>query len=364
MCKAGGLPHPLCAVPVRSDAAGGARGCALVLHMGRPRERQQFLPDGRREPSDRNRRQLDGAQGRGRAGVSGMDAGARSRRRKSPRSDLPAIRHRRSRDAVPAGEQAGWTRRGSHDRRSWACIRQSEAGRRQCADGEGQRPRPHNARDGAGSVAGRGPEGFGRCRQEMAGAGQPGHHGQGEDAGPAERSAAREIRAGAGRQPAVLESAKYGLPWNLDSWSGFPVARERLYAAAKAAKAKLVTLTGDTHTAWANELHDVGGQKRGVEFGCTSVTSNGAGDNMPFEEINFLMPEANDEVVYYDAFSKGYTLLTLKADQVEAEFIKVSTVRSPDYLASTDAKFIARTDEVGGMGGLQRPMGGGVITRS
>lgn len=85
---------------------------------------------------------------------------------------------------------------------------------------------------------------------------------------------------------------------------------------------------------------------------------------MPFEEINFLMPEANDEVVYYNAFSKGYTLLTLKADQVEAEFIKVSTVRSPDYLASTDAKFIARPDEVGGMGGLQRPMGGGAITRS
>lgn len=168
-----------------------------------------------------------------------------------------------------------------------------------------------------------------------------------------------QVSAGSRR---FWESAKYGLPWNLDSWSGFPVARERLYASAKAAKAKLVTLTGDTHTAWANELHDAAGQKRGVEFGCTSITSNGAGDNMPFEEINWLMPEANEEVVFYNAFSKGYTLLTLKADQVEAEFIKVSTVRSPDYFASTDAKFIARPDEVGNMGGLQRPMGGGAIT--
>ncbi len=154
-------------------------------------------------------------------------------------------------------------------------------------------------------------------------------------------------------------TARYGFEWNLDSWCGFPQARERLYAAAKDAKARLITLAGDTHTAWANELHDNKGQKRGVEFGCTSVTSPGAGDSMPFEELNWMMPEANDEVLYYNAFSKGFTLLTLKADQVEAEFVKVSTIKSRDYFASTDARFIARENEVGGMGGLQRVMGGG-----
>jgi alkaline phosphatase D len=157
-------------------------------------------------------------------------------------------------------------------------------------------------------------------------------------------------------------SAKYGLPWNLDSWSGFPAARERLYASAKAANAKLVTLTGDTHTAWANELRDAGGSRRGVEFGCTSVTSQGAGDTMPFEELNWMMAEANDEVVWYNAFSKGFTVLTLKADQVEAEFVKVSNIRSRDYFASVDARFFASVDETGGMGGLQRPMGEGTVT--
>lgn len=158
-------------------------------------------------------------------------------------------------------------------------------------------------------------------------------------------------------------TASYGLEWNPDSWSGYPAARERLYAAAKAAKARLVTLTGDTHTGWANQLHDNSGQQRGVEFGCTAVTSPGAGDSMPFEELNWLMPEANSsEVLYYNAFAKGFTLLTLKADQVEAEFIKVSNVRSRDYFASTDARFIARQNEVGGMGGLQKVMGGTVVT--
>jgi len=152
-------------------------------------------------------------------------------------------------------------------------------------------------------------------------------------------------------------TARWDLEWNPDAWSGYPQARERLYQAAKAANARLVTLTGDTHTAWANELHDASGQKRGVEFGCTSVTSNGAGDSLPLQELNWLMPEANDEVVYYNAFSKGFTILTLTAEQVEAEFVKVSTVRSREYFASTDARFLARENEIGGMGGLQRVMG-------
>ena len=73
------------------------------------------------------------------------------------------------------------------------------------------------------------------------------------------------------------------------------------------------------------------------------------------------MAEANDEVVYYNAFDKGYTLLTLRSDAVEAEFIKVSTVKSREYFASTDARFIARAAEVG-MGGLQRPMAVGAVT--
>lgn len=164
------------------------------------------------------------------------------------------------------------------------------------------------------------------------------------------------------RSKRFWSTAQYGFEWNLDAWSGFPAARERLYAAARQAKARLVTLTGDTHTAWANELHDAEGGRRGVEFGCTSVTSPGAGTSMPFEELNWMMPEANPDVLYYDAFSKGFTLLTLKADQVEAEFVKVSTIKSRDYYAATDARFIARIDETGGMGGLQRPMGSGAVT--
>jgi alkaline phosphatase D len=155
---------------------------------------------------------------------------------------------------------------------------------------------------------------------------------------------------------------RYGFEWNLDAWSGFPAARERLYKSAKDANAKLVVLTGDTHTAWANELHDSAGQRRGVEFGCTSVTSNGAGDSMPYEELNWLMPEANNEVLYYNAFSKGFTVLTLSATQVSAEFVRVSSVRTPTYYASTDAHFVAQESEIGGISGLRRIMSNASVT--
>jgi hypothetical protein len=73
------------------------------------------------------------------------------------------------------------------------------------------------------------------------------------------------------------------------------------------------------------------------------------------------MAEANDEVVYYNAFDKGYTVLTLGESQVEADFVKVSTILSRDYFAVSDAKFLARHAEVG-MGGLQRPMAKGKVT--
>ncbi len=158
-------------------------------------------------------------------------------------------------------------------------------------------------------------------------------------------------------------SWKYGLEWNPDAWSGYPAARERLYAAARGANARIVTLTGDTHTAWANELHDNSGAMVGVEFGCTSVTSNGAGDSTPYKELNWLMAEANDEVIYYNAFDKGFTLLTLGAEQVTAEFVKVSTVRSPEYFASVDATFHCSLTE-GGMSRLSRPMSGATVTES
>ncbi|WP_300375775.1 alkaline phosphatase D family protein [Henriciella sp.] len=139
-----------------------------------------------------------------------------------------------------------------------------------------------------------------------------------------------------------------GLPFNLDAWDGFPAARERLYAAASAADARLVTLTGDTHTGWANTLHDASGALRGVEFGCTSVTSPGLGQYVKdVPDMGRLFAEANTDVDWYDPDGHGYTLVTLTADNVTSDFYKVSGIETEVYTTRKVASFETRRDGKG-----------------
>ena len=127
-----------------------------------------------------------------------------------------------------------------------------------------------------------------------------------------------------------------GLPFNLDAWDGFPAARERLYSGAAAANAKLVTLAGDTHTAWANTLYDAQGGKRGVEFGCTSITSPGTGAYIKgIPDLGEQFAEANTEVHWHDPFNRGYTIVTLTKDTARAEYRTVSNILTRDYTVET-----------------------------
>ena len=145
----------------------------------------------------------------------------------------------------------------------------------------------------------------------------------------------------------LVDFSALGVPFNLDAWDGFPACRERVYAMARDAGATLVTLTGDTHTGWANRLLDAAGNDRGAEFGCTSVTSPGLGTYMPgIEDLGAQFAAANPQVAWHDPFGNGYTLVTFAADTVTAEFRKVSTIVEPDYLTETAARF-AFTKEVG-----------------
>lgn len=153
-----------------------------------------------------------------------------------------------------------------------------------------------------------------------------------------------QIRAQDGSEVApLIPFSRLGLPWNLDAWDGFPAARDRLYAAAKNANAKLVTLTGDTHTAWANTLLDNNRQQRGVEFGCTSVTSPGMGEY--FRNVDNLgqqFADANEEVEWHKTTGQGWTLITLTRDAVRADFWQVSDVRQPDYSSAKIKSFEVR----------------------
>lgn len=145
----------------------------------------------------------------------------------------------------------------------------------------------------------------------------------------------------------LMQFSMLGLPFNLDAWDGFPMARERLFAAAKEAGARLVTVTGDTHTAWANQPHAADGTQMGVEFGCTSVTSPGLGTYIPLERLGELLAEENADVAWYDPFGHGYTLVTLTPEKARADYYKVSTIESETFDTALVASFEATKEEDG-----------------
>lgn len=140
----------------------------------------------------------------------------------------------------------------------------------------------------------------------------------------------------------MIPFSQLGLPFNLDAWDGFPAARERLYTSAAEAGARLVTITGDTHTAWANTLHDTAGARRGVELGCTSVTSPGLGQYVnDVPNMGELFAEANRDIDWYDPDGHGYTLVTLTEGEVVSDFYKVSSITDQAYTMKKVASFVS-----------------------
>lgn len=121
------------------------------------------------------------------------------------------------------------------------------------------------------------------------------------------------------------------LPFNLDSWDGYPAARERLYGLMTAAKARPIVLSGDSHAFWVNELHDEAGRLVAAELGTSAVTSPGWGDDIPNFDLGGLIARQNPEVLFNDQKAKGFILLTLTHSEARAELVAVSTVRSKAY---------------------------------
>jgi alkaline phosphatase D len=144
-----------------------------------------------------------------------------------------------------------------------------------------------------------------------------------------------------------IELFKLGVPFNLDSWDGYPAGRERLYAAFAEAGVQPVVLAGDSHAFWVDELKDAAGARRGVEFGTSAISSPSPGDAVPRMPLGAALMQANDEVIFCDQSAKGYVLLTLTPDQVKAELRTVSTLFAKPYEAGVLKTFTVARDADG-----------------
>lgn len=160
---------------------------------------------------------------------------------------------------------------------------------------------------------------------------------------------AQQVLMGTTRAPSIIEEAlsdrmpdfakrrlmsamlasKAGLPSNMDAWDGYPAARERLFQAALEADANLVVLAGDTHNAWAFELHH-GGAKIGVEFGGQSVSSPGLEaylGGIPADRLAKGMVEENPQLKWMDSARRGYMAVELTPARATSEYRFMDTVR-------------------------------------
>lgn len=168
---------------------------------------------------------------------------------------------------------------------------------------------------------------------------------------------AKATRAAAG--PAALTAAQAALlnpatnprlPFSFDSWDGYPSQRDAILQTVRTQGKRLITLSGDSHDAWFTNLTTLAGDKAGVEFAGTSVTSTGfeaAGLGALASSIDgsALVPQLGnaavgaglgliDDVNYCDTTQRGYLQMTVTAAAVKAEYVFVSSVKQPTYTAA------------------------------
>lgn len=127
-----------------------------------------------------------------------------------------------------------------------------------------------------------------------------------------------------------LLAAKAGLPFNFDAWDGYPAARSRLLAAAQRADADLVTLTGDTHNAWAFDLAEAG-RPAGIEIAGQSVTSPGYENytrGIADAQRVAALRGSSPELKWANTEDRGYVSVQLTRDRVTANWHSVETIRS------------------------------------
>ncbi|MCJ9427708.1 alkaline phosphatase D family protein [Kordiimonas sp. A6E486] len=127
--------------------------------------------------------------------------------------------------------------------------------------------------------------------------------------------------------------AALGLPFNLDSWDGYPACRNRVLDSVQKYSKSTVFLSGDSHNAWAFNLADRHGKPAAVEFATSAVSSPGLEDYLRADAKltadSFL--KASPEMKYVDTTHRGWLELDITPTRMKCRYLYVDTVLSKDY---------------------------------
>jgi len=141
-----------------------------------------------------------------------------------------------------------------------------------------------------------------------------------------------------------------GTGFNPDAWDGYTADRREVLDHIEAGKIKdVVFITGDVHSAWACELpFDAGNplsESGGVEFVCTSVTSDNIDDitGAPPRTTTLIAEEAikasNPQVKYVNYDDHGYCVLDITKERTQMDYFVLADKHNPKTTARWETSY-------------------------
>ncbi len=138
-----------------------------------------------------------------------------------------------------------------------------------------------------------------------------------------------------------------GVVLNTDQWDGYQASRKRLSEAVDSkGRGNVVMLTGDIHSSWANEVVlDPSGYKPGsgeawaIEFVAPGITSSFP-TTLPKDVVTAGI-KFNPHVRWFDFSAKGFYLLHLSQERVQADWYLYTDIKDPQTQAEHSASWYA-----------------------
>lgn len=140
-----------------------------------------------------------------------------------------------------------------------------------------------------------------------------------------------------GNQVMIAPMELFGIAVNGDQWDGYPAERQRLLNFIMNNNVQnVVVLTGDIHSAWANDVPyttynaSTGAGSAAVEMVTASITTS----NFPFPIGENLLELSNPHNHFVDITSHGYIVLDLTATRAQGDWYFTPEPTTPTYIES------------------------------
>ena len=160
-----------------------------------------------------------------------------------------------------------------------------------------------------------------------------------------------------------------GAPYNVDQWDGYTADRRRVFRHIRDHGVKdALFVTGDIHSGWACELpYDAStypvGDTAGVEFVCSSVTSNNLKDitGSPPRTTSVAVEEGikanNRHVKYLNFDDHGFSVLDLTPERAQMDWFVISDRADRNATIRHETSWVTRSG-TGRIEHVDKPIGG------